>query len=125
MQAIDLWAGYAVGHPWAQVEKSGSPAEPGGAVVTTGTRQMMVAQHSSGVGPTAENLTFWERVNVTTRWGRYLTSVERSAVLRAASMADAPGTSLEVGCDGGRWSSLLASKGSVLTFVVTPSAFAS
>jgi SAM-dependent methyltransferase len=54
-------------------------------------------------------VTFWEHA-AQKRWGRYLTSAEKAALETAASGVR-PGTSLEVGCDGGRWSQLLAALG--------------
>lgn len=53
--------------------------------------------------------TFWEEA-AQTRWGRYLSSAEKAALETAAS-SGRPGTSLEIGCDGGRWSQLLAALG--------------
>jgi SAM-dependent methyltransferase len=46
-----------------------------------------------------------------TRWGRYITSIEREAVLAAASEFATPGAGLEVGCDGGRWCRQLIERG--------------
>lgn len=59
----------------------------------------------------ADELTSWERINLTTRWGRYLTEIEQRSVLLGSEMAAAKGRALEVGCDGGRWSNLLAAQG--------------
>src|SRR5262245_44827966 len=53
--------------------------------------------------------TFWERA-AQTRWGRYISSAEE-AVLRTAASSIRPGTALDIGCDGGRWSQLLVSLG--------------
>src|SRR2546421_12626412 len=53
--------------------------------------------------------TFWEQI-AQTRWGRYLSSAEEAA-LRSAASSLRPGTALDVGCDGGRWSQLLVSLG--------------
>jgi SAM-dependent methyltransferase len=53
--------------------------------------------------------TYWERV-ATTRWGRYVTERQREALLYAFD-AGRRGTCLDVGCDGGRWSSLAAAHG--------------
>jgi SAM-dependent methyltransferase len=53
--------------------------------------------------------TFWEQA-AQKRWGRYLSSAEKAALETAASSVR-PGTSLEIGCDGGRWSQLLAALG--------------
>ena len=54
--------------------------------------------------------TYWEEVNLS-EWSRYLTAVEKRAVLRALEAAGTGGVSLEIGCDGGRWSSMLAERG--------------
>jgi SAM-dependent methyltransferase len=54
--------------------------------------------------------TFWERVALT-RWGSYLTAIERSVLLKAAGIAGRPGIALEIGSEGGRWSSLLMREG--------------
>jgi SAM-dependent methyltransferase len=59
--------------------------------------------------PDSLPVTFWEHA-AQTRWGRYLTSAEKAALETAASSVR-PGTSLEIGCDGGRWSQLLAALG--------------
>jgi SAM-dependent methyltransferase len=59
--------------------------------------------------PDSLPVTFWEHA-AQTRWGRYLTSAETTALETAASSMG-PGTSLEIGCDGGRWSQLLAALG--------------
>jgi SAM-dependent methyltransferase len=54
--------------------------------------------------------TSWEAA-ARSAWGAYLTDVEKRALLRASEMAGSPGIALEVGCDGGRWSSLLRDRG--------------
>lgn len=63
--------------------------------------------------PTGSNdtqATFHEAV-AATRWGAYISERERAAILEAHRMAGSPGTVLDVGCDGGRWSILLADLG--------------
>jgi SAM-dependent methyltransferase len=50
--------------------------------------------------------TFWENA-AETRWGQYVTAIERRAVLAAQAACGAPGMALEVGCEGGRWCRLL------------------
>ena len=60
-------------------------------------------------------LTYWERVGTTTRWGRYTTAIVEDAVRRAISMAGTPSAALDVGCEGGRWSHLVAEAGWSLT----------
>ncbi len=62
------------------------------------------------VTPTDE-LTYWERVNLTTKWGRYLTEIETRTVVSATKTAGGPGTVLEIGTDGGRWSGALMNQG--------------
>lgn len=60
------------------------------------------------------NVTFWENV-AQTRWGMYVTAIERDAILAAAESFSSPGVGLEVGCDGGRWSRLLSARGWSMT----------
>ena len=52
----------------------------------------------------------WEQV-ATTRWGAYVSGVEKRAILYGHQLAGEPRTALEVGCDGGRWSKMLADLG--------------
>jgi SAM-dependent methyltransferase len=54
--------------------------------------------------------TFWERVALT-RWGSYLTGIERSVLLKAVAIAGRPGIALEIGSEGGRWAELLMREG--------------
>ena len=54
--------------------------------------------------------TFWEQV-ATTRWGRYLTREEARVLDQARVLAGAPGIALEVGVEGGRWSTVLDKAG--------------
>ncbi len=56
--------------------------------------------------------TCWENV-ARTKWGSYITEVEKRAILRASVLARG-GTftiALEVGCEGGRWAKLLVDLG--------------
>lgn len=57
-----------------------------------------------------EGMTFWEFCSMT-RWGAYTTEVERNLLVTALSLAGGTGTALEVGCEGGRWSKLIAESG--------------
>ena len=59
----------------------------------------------------ATALTHWEKVSLSTRWGRYLDEIERRAVLGGADAAGGHGNALDVGCDGGRWDALLVENG--------------
>ncbi|MEX2315983.1 MAG: class I SAM-dependent methyltransferase [Pirellulales bacterium] len=54
--------------------------------------------------------TFWENV-AETRWGQYVTEIERRAVLAAEAACGRPGVGLEIGCEGGRWCRLLCERG--------------
>lgn len=51
----------------------------------------------------------WEAPD--TRWGRYLTTIERDIILEAEKSCGTPTTALDVGAAGGRWSALLAGRG--------------
>lgn len=55
--------------------------------------------------------THWEWIAESTTWGRYITGVERQVILRAESIAGAPGNAVDFGCGGGRWSKELAGRG--------------
>src|ERR1041384_2315947 len=61
-------------------------------------------------------LTDWERVALS-RWGQYVTKVEHHAITTASSMARPPGDAIEVGCEGGRWSKMLADMGWQMTCI--------
>lgn len=69
-------------------------------------------------GPsTTSSRTYWERV-AETRWGRYITELERAAVLDATrGVAPADRQVLDVGCDGGRWSRVLVDEGWSVTAI--------
>lgn len=56
-------------------------------------------------------MTHWDHVAETTTWGRYITDIEKRAVLRAESLAGPPGAALDIGCGGGRWTKLLVDRG--------------
>lgn len=58
--------------------------------------------------------TFWEQ-KAASRWGQYLSEMESAALREALSRFRSPGAALEVGCEGGRWSKLLADAGWTLT----------
>jgi SAM-dependent methyltransferase len=66
-----------------------------------------------GAGATAAGGTLlpWERIGTTTRYGRYATDVERRAIEKALALAAPPGTALDVGCEGGRWTEVAAARG--------------
>ena len=64
--------------------------------------------------PAAESLpapeTYHERV-AQTRWGSYISEHELAAIQTAHRLAGEPGTVLDIGCDGGRWSIVLSEWG--------------
>ena len=64
----------------------------------------------------SENETRCERL-ASSRWGQYLTAVEKEAILCAHALVPTASTSIEIGCEGGRWSSLLADLGWLPTCV--------
>lgn len=53
----------------------------------------------------------WERIGANTTWGKYISDIERAAILRAQQLVPQPGQALEVGCEGGRWSVMLSELG--------------
>ena len=50
--------------------------------------------------PAVSPKTFWE-TTADTRWGNYITKIEREILLAAANSFSEPGSGLEVGCEGG------------------------
>ena len=61
-----------------------------------------------------DRVTYWESV-ARTKWGSYITAVEKRVILKAHDLCPRPTNALEVGCDGGRWSRLLADLGWIMT----------
>jgi SAM-dependent methyltransferase len=54
--------------------------------------------------------TYWESV-AESRWGQYVSGIEMTAILASQALAAPPKVALEVGCEGGRWSKVLADIG--------------
>lgn len=54
---------------------------------------------------------FWESYNAQYPFGRLLSQIEERGIRTGHALAVTPTTALEVGCEGGRWSVLLASLG--------------
>ncbi len=50
--------------------------------------------------------TDWEDV-ASSKWGTYVSDMEKASILAALSMATEPSVALDVGCDRGRWSQLV------------------
>lgn len=68
--------------------------------------------------------TRWERA-ATTKWGAYISDVERRAIMVGHRLSGQPTAALEVGCEGGRWSRMLADAGWQMTCAdVNPTALA-
>lgn len=66
--------------------------------------------------------TYWEGVS-TTRWGRYLTAIQKEVIFSADKTVGKPGIALEIGADGGRWSGTLMNQGwKVICTDVSPDA---
>ncbi|MDH3604535.1 MAG: class I SAM-dependent methyltransferase, partial [Candidatus Tectomicrobia bacterium] len=57
-----------------------------------------------------DELTRWEQVALT-QWGKYLSGIEKRTIMLAHQISPEPECALEIGCDGGRWSQLLADLG--------------
>ena len=62
-------------------------------------------------------MTYWDRVAQTTRWGRYVTEIQRRVILQGEDYAGPPGKAVDLGCGGGRWSKLLADLGWDMTCI--------
>ena len=69
---------------------------------------------SEGQTATRPAQTFWENT-AETRWGNYITRIERQALLAAHSAFAQPGNGLEIGCEGGRWTRMLSDLGWQMT----------
>lgn len=69
-------------------------------------------------------LTFWEQA-AATKWGAYVSEVEKNVILEAHCIAGRSGVAVEVGCEGGRWSQMLAELGWQMTCLdIDPAALA-
>lgn len=62
------------------------------------------------VGTNGGDRTFWESA-AESRWGRYLTEIEQRSIMAGSELAPKPGFAVEIGCEGGRWSQVLANDG--------------
>ena len=54
---------------------------------------------------------YWESIASMTRCGGYISAIEEGGIRLALALAGPPTTALEVGCEGGRWSRMLADLG--------------
>jgi len=64
-----------------------------------------------------KSMTYWDRVAESTRWGRYVTEVEKQVVLRGETFATTPRHAVDLGCGSGRWSKILADRGWDMTCI--------
>lgn len=55
--------------------------------------------------------TYYEKLGRETTWGRYLSELQKRTIVLAGEVCDGPRTVLEVGADGGRWSTLFVDQG--------------
>jgi SAM-dependent methyltransferase len=62
-----------------------------------------------------EEMPYWERYYNEYPYGWYLSRVEERAVVEGRDLVGKAGHALDVGCEGGRWSRLLAERGWHLT----------
>jgi SAM-dependent methyltransferase len=63
-----------------------------------------------------DTITYTEMV-AQTKWGSYMSGIEKAAILRGHRLAGQPGSALEVGCEGGRWSTMLNQLGWEMTCI--------
>jgi SAM-dependent methyltransferase len=66
------------------------------------------------VDPDDPRTTYWERA-AESAWGKYISGMEKDAILRAHALAGKPTKAVEIGCEGGRWSQMLAERGWKMT----------
>lgn len=58
-----------------------------------------------------DDVLYWEKMVASRRGPKYTSDIEEAIILKAHSLCVEPTTALEVGCEGGRWSYLLAKRG--------------
>src|SRR5262249_10147377 len=66
---------------------------------------------------TSATQSYWEHLGEATRQGRYISAIQRRMIESASSTLRPCGKALEVGCESGRWSKLLADLGWKMTCV--------
>lgn len=54
---------------------------------------------------------FWETIARNTKWGKYVSDIEKDVILRANEYCIRKNCVLEVGCEGGRWLKMLENYG--------------
>lgn len=56
-------------------------------------------------------LAYWEYLASKTRYASYTSDIEKAVILKAHHLVPQPSTMLDIGCEAGRWSKLLADAG--------------
>lgn len=59
---------------------------------------------------------YWAAI-ANTRWGLYITALEREALEVANARADGPSDAIDIGCGDGRWTAFLAERGWAVTSI--------
>jgi SAM-dependent methyltransferase len=62
------------------------------------------------VRPGEDGLTYWDKV-ARSKWGNYLTDVEKRVVGQGVKLAGKPSVGVDLGCGSGRWSKLASDAG--------------
>jgi SAM-dependent methyltransferase len=70
------------------------------------------------VTETQNHLPYWESVALNTKWGRYIDTIEKTAIEKAIGLVKNKNCVLEIGCEGGKWLDI-ASKAGFQTLVGT------
>lgn len=65
---------------------------------------------TNNITSTSNQITYWENI-AKSKWGSYITEIEKQMILKANNLVKNPGIVLEVGCEGGRWSKMLSDLG--------------
>lgn len=58
-----------------------------------------------------DDVLYWEKLVASRKGPKYTSDIEEATIAKAHSLFSEPSTALEVGCEGGRWSRLLADWG--------------
>ncbi len=81
------------------------------------TKKMNLGSAERAVPIVRPKTTWWERIATSTKWGSYISYIEKKAILKGESLAGSPQRALEIGCESGRWSELLSQMGWEMTCI--------
>ena len=56
-------------------------------------------------------LPYWEGIALTTKWGKYIDSIEKKAIKKAIETVKNKNCILEIGCEGGKWLQIASEAG--------------